>query len=393
VLKGGFVDVKGSAGFLRKALVAFQFTISICLIIATIVIIQQMEYILNKDPGFDKEQVIVLTNADGLPNREVLKVQIAQLPDVTGVGASTTIIGKPTWTTNIKADPAQNFQLIDFLQIDYGYFDALGIQLLKGRKFSPLFPADTINTIILNETAVRALNLKEPIGQRLIWDEGGPDTTLYASVVGVVRDFHYASFHEPIRPFAFLVRNNFFVHGDFTSKLFIKTDSRYTGNTLRQLEKLWKEHVPQRPFSYVFLDDSFNTLHATEERFKTLFTWLTALAIFIACLGLSGLTAFVVTQRKKEIGIRKVLGASVTNIVVLINKDFMKMILAALIIAAPIAFYFMEKWLEDFAYRVELKWWIIAVAGAVVTLIMIITTGYQSVKASLNNPVESLKVE
>ena len=393
VLKGSFTNVSASAGFLRKALVAFQFIISICLIIATIVIVQQTEYILNKDPGFDKEQVIILSNADRLHNREVLEAQIAQLPDVKGVGASTTIIGKPTWTTNIKADPSQNFQLIDFFQIDYGYFDALGIQLQKGRKFSPLFPADTINTIILNETAVKALNLKDPVGQRLIWDEGGPDTTIYATVVGVVRDFHYASFHEPIRPFAFLVRNTFFVHGDFTSKLFIKTDSRHIGNTLQQLEKLWKEHVPQRPFTYEFMDDSFSALHAAEERFKTLFTWLTGLAIFIACLGLSGLTAFVVAQRTKEIGIRKVLGASVGNILVLINKDVMKLIITALIIAAPIAFYFMEQWLLNFAYHVELQWWIVAIAGAVVTVIMIITTGYQSVKASLNNPVESLKVE
>jgi putative ABC transport system permease protein len=391
VLKSGFSGTAGSAAWLRKSLVVFQFTVSTCLIIATIVIIQQLNYIAGKDPGFDKEQVIIVSQADRLRNRQVLEQQIEQLAEVACVGASTSIIGKGNWTTNISTSLSQTYRLIDFCQVDYEYLDALGIRLLKGRNFSPQFAADTINTIILNETAVKDLNLEDAVGQQLIWDEGGRDTTLYASVVGVVRDFHYASFHEPIRPFALLVRNSFFVHGDFTSHLLIRIKGGHIRNTISRIERIWREHVPQRPFTYRFLDDSFSALHAAEERFKILVAWLTGLAIFIACLGLFALVAFTSALRTKEIGIRKVLGASSASIVVMINKDVIKLVLIALVIASPISFYYMDQWLQSFAYRIGITWWVFAVTGAATLIIVSITTGYQSVKASMTNPVDSLK--
>ncbi|MCW5912466.1 MAG: ABC transporter permease [Cyclobacteriaceae bacterium] len=393
VLKGSNMQVSGSAGWLRKALVCVQFTISICLIIGTTVVVSQMNYIGSKHPGFDKEHVIVVPNARMLNNRPVMEQRIAQLAGIKKVGASTgSITGAPNWTGNIRTENSQTDRLINFCQINYDYIDALGIQLLAGRQFSPDYLIDTVNTLILNETAVRDLNLNNPVGQRLIWD-ASMDTVLYAAVVGVVSDFHFNSFHDPIKPFAFLIRNNFFVQEDFTSRLFIKTTAGNPTETVRQVEAIWKEFAPNRPFSYTFLDDNFKNLHADEERFKVLFSCLTGLGIFIVCLGLFALIAFVTEQRTKEIGIRKVLGASVASIVMMLNKDFMKLVLIALMIASPVAVYFMNRWLEGFAYRITLQWWMFALAGIISLTIAFLTTAYQSVKASLVNPVDSLRAE
>ncbi|MBX2956140.1 MAG: ABC transporter permease [Cyclobacteriaceae bacterium] len=394
VLKASNTQVAGSASWLRKALVCLQFTISTCLIIGTTVVISQMNYIGNKHPGFDKEHVIVISNAGQLSNRQVMEQAIAQLAGVKKVGASSTsTVGAPNWTGNILTENSQTDRMINLCQVNYDYLDALGIQLLEGRQFSLDFPADTINTIILNEAAVRDFNLADPIGQQLRWDASSLDTALYTSVVGVVSDFHFASFHEPIKPFAFLIRNNFFVQLDFTSKLFIKTSAGDLVETVRQVEEIWKEFAPQRPFSYTFLDDNFKNLHADEERFKVLFSCLTGLGIFIVCLGMFGLIAFVTEQRTKEIGIRKVLGASVSNIVLMLNKDFMKLVTVSLMVASPISIYFMNQWLEDFSYRISLSWWMFALAGLMAALIVLATTGYQSIKASLENPVKSLRAE
>lgn len=388
----GNASLSTSGGLLRKGLVGFQFMISIILIISTTVVVSQMNYIGKKDAGFNKEQVIVVPNANRLQNRHVLEQQIAQLPGVEKVGASTSVFGAANWVGNIRAEGSESDKMINFCQINYDYLDALGIRLLEGRQFSSEFPADTINTIILNETAVRELKLNDPIGKRLVWDAGTLDTVLYAQVVGVVGDFHFASFHEPIKPFAFLIRNNFFVQADFTSKLFIKTTIE-PFEAVEKVEVLWKKFVPQRPFSYTFLDDNFKNIHATEERFKVLFFIFTGMAILIVCLGLFALVAFATEQRSKEIGIRKVLGASVTSIVIMINTEFVRLIIIALAIALPIAIYFMNRWLAGFAYRIELEWWMFALAGIIALLIVFITTAHQSIRAGLTNPVHSLKSE
>lgn len=394
VLKGGSLHTSGSSGWLRKTLVCLQFSISVCLMIGTTVIVNQMHYIGHKHPGFDKEHVLVVPNARMLDNRAAMEQRIAQLAGVIKVGASSgSMVGAPNWAGDIRTEGSQTDRLINFCQINYEYLDALGIRLLEGRQFSPAYPADTINSLILNEAAVRDLNLTDPIGQRLVWDAGSLDTVLYAPVVGVVSDFHFSSFHEPIKPFAFLIRNNFFVQEDFTSKLYIKTTAGSLSETVHKVEAIWKEFAPQRPFSYSLLDDNYKTLHADEERFKVLFSGLTGLAMFIVSLGLFALIAFITEQRTKEIGIRKVLGATVTSIVLMINKDFLKLIVLSLAISGPLAFYFMNRWLEGFAYRIALEWWMFALAGIVACVVVFITTGYQSIKASLTNPVKSLRTE
>lgn len=394
VLKGGGSYSSNSSGWLRKTLVCLQFSISVCLIIGTTVVVKQMHYIGHKHPGFDKEHVIVVPNARMLANRSAMEQRIAQLAGVKKVGASSgSTVGAPNWVGDIRTDGSPTDRLINFCQINYEYLDALAIRLLDGRQFSPAYPADTINSLILNEAAVRDLNLTDPIGQRLIWDAGSLDTLLYATVVGVVSDFHFTSFHEPIKPFAFLIRNNFFVQEDFTSKLYIKTTAGSITETVSQIEAIWREFAAQRPFSYSLLDDNYKNLHADEERFKILFSVLTGLAIVIVSLGLFALVAFITEQRTKEIGIRKVLGATVTSIILMVHKDFLKLIALSLAIAGPVASYFMNRWLEQFAYRIALEWWMFALAGVVACALVFITTGYQSIKASLTNPVKSLRAE
>jgi putative ABC transport system permease protein len=393
VLKGDNTHVAGSNGWLRKSLVCLQFTISICLIIGTTVVVRQMRYIDSKDPGFDKEHVIVVPNARMLSNREVMEQRIAQLAGVKKVGASTgSLTGAPNWSGDIRTEGSQSDRQINFCQVNYDYLDALGIQLLEGRQFSPEYPADTVNTIILNESAVRDLNLADPVGQRLVWDAGSLDTAIYATVVGVVSDFHFATFHEPIKPFAFLIRNNFFVQEDFTSKLFIKTNGNHV-ETVQQVAEIWQTFAPQRPFSYTLLEDNYETLHLDEQRFEVLFSCLTGVGILIVCLGLFALIAFVTEQRTKEIGIRKILGASASGLIVMLNKDFFKLLAISFAMAAPVAFYFMNRWLEGFVYRITLQWWMFVLAGVIAGAVIFITTGYQSIRASLANPIKSLRTE
>ncbi|HMJ70168.1 MAG TPA: ABC transporter permease [Cyclobacteriaceae bacterium] len=391
VLKTGTASPAAGSS-LRKTLVVLQYVISISLVIGTITIARQMDYIVNRAPGFDKDMLIVIDNAGSIPGRQVLEQRMEQLAGVKVVGSSTTMPGRPGWTGSIRADHATSDRLINFSQIDYEYLEAMGIRVIEGRNFSRNFPIDTINTIIINQTAVRELNLSNPVGQRMIWAERR-DTTVYATVIGVVNDFHYASFREPIQPFAFLVRNDFFVMMDFTSKLFVKTGDVSNREILPQLETVWKEFVPDRPFTYLFMDESFREWHAPEQKFKDVFMLLTGLSLFIAALGLFALVAFVSEQRRKEIGIRKVMGASVSNIVVMINKEFTVLICVALIISAPLAWFFASKWLENFAYHASLEWWMFVLAGAITFTVAIISTAYQSFRASIANPVDSIRAD
>lgn len=391
VLKTGMTSLS-SGSSLRKTLVVLQFVISVGLLIGTITIVRQMQYIIDREPGFDKDMVIVIRNAGRIQGRHELEQRMEQLSGVKVVGASTTMPGIPGWTGNIRADNATSDRLINFSQVDYEYLEAMGIRLLEGRNFLRSQPVDTINTIIINETAVRELGLKNPVGQRMIWSERR-DTVLYATVIGVVNDFHYASFREPIAPFAFLIRNNFFVQFDFTSNLFVKTTGVSHSEILPQLEAVWKEFAPGRPFTYVFMDDSFRQWHAPETKFKDVFTLLTSVSLFIAGIGLFALVAFVSEQRKKEIGIRKVMGASVSNIVVMINREFIILVAIALLIATPLGWYLANRWLENFAYHASLSWWIFALAGAIILTIAVASTAYQSFRASIANPVDSIRAE
>ena len=239
-----------------------------------------------------------------------------------------------------------------------------------------------IGSVILNETAVKELGVKEPaIGKNIVWDQN------YLRIIGVVKDFHFTSFHDKIKPFAFLDHPRRW--GNFTIKL--STD--HVKVTLAELQNTWNKFSPERPFEYFFLDDTYAKLYQSEIHFQQIFTSLVVLGILIACLGLFGLATFAAQQRVKEIGVRKVLGASVTEIVRLLSKDFLKLVFIAFVIATPTAWFFMNKWLQNYAYRIRISWWVFLVSGVLAVFIAVVTISFQSIKAAIANPVKSLRTE
>ncbi len=276
----------------------------------------------------------------------------------------------------------------------------MDIQIKEGRGFSSKFLSDTMNngipggpldqtivSVILNETAIKDLGISSPaVGKQIVWGEDA-DTTYNLTIVGVAKDFHFTSLRNNIKPFAFV--NNPGRQQFYT----IMLSSDNIKGTLAQLETKWKEFSPERPFEYSFLDETFAQQYQAEARFQTVFITLVILGIMIACLGLLGLAIFAAQQRVKEIGIRKVLGASVSNVVALLSKDFLKLVLIALVIAVPIGWYGMNKWLQDFAYRINIQWWVFPLAGLLAVVIAFFTIGFHAIKAAIANPVKSLRTE
>jgi putative ABC transport system permease protein len=386
---------------LRKVLVVTQFTISIALIVGTIVVVRQVSFVQNAKLGLDKEHIIMVNDFGFLSRseRQSLKSNILGIPGIKNVAVTDGIVGGQNWTTSLRLKGSDNSQLVNFLTVDADYLQTLNIEIKEGRRFSPQFPGDTLNfprtntlerpagSVILNETAVKHLGIPEPaVGRQLVYDEDN-DTTYYVQVVGVVKDFHFTSMRNEIKPFAF-----------FTSKnrqgyLAIKLEGKNLSQTIDRIKSVWERDVESRPFQYSFLDETYSKLYRAEQNFRTIFFYITAIAIFIACLGLFGLAAFTAEQRTKEIGIRKVVGASVSNIVALLSRDFVRLVVLSIVIATPIAWLAMNKWLQGFVYRIDLNWWMFVLAGLVALLIAIITVSFQAMKAALANPVKSLRTE
>ncbi len=401
VLKGLKLNERKTLGF-RKALVIVQFTISITLIIGALIISQQVHFIQSAKLGLNKDQVLIINNAGYLSrsDRNAFQNSVLQMQGVKDIATSDGVVGGQNWTTMMRMKGAQNSQLVNFLSVGNSFLDALNIQLKEGRNFSEKFPADTMNngipggpldqnigSVILNETAVKDLGIPAPAsGRQVLWSSDA-DTMYYLTIVGVAKDFHFTSFRNQIKPFAF-VRIPGRV-ANFTVKL-------STGNmrgSLAQLENIWKKLSAGRPFQYSFLDETYANLYKSETRFQKVFISLVILGIFIACLGLLGLSTFAAQRRIKEIGIRKVLGASVASITGLLSKDFLKLVVIALILAIPVSWYAMDKWLQDFAYRIHIQWWVFIVAAIIAILIAVITISFQAIKAALANPVKSLRTE
>jgi putative ABC transport system permease protein len=400
VLKGLRLP-EGSVFNLRKTLVVFQFTISIALITGTAIVVQQINYIQHAKLGLNKDQVMIV-DAPNIP-RSTMGALETEFRGVNGVGkvaAANGVIGGLNWTTSMKSKGSQNSQLINFIGINYDYLDVLGIQIKEGRNFSAAYPTDTTSngipgtterqagSIILNETAIRDLGIPEPaVGRQVQWGKDH-DTTYYLRIVGVAKDFHFASFRSAIKPFGFLMNNP-----DWRDNLTLKVAPAELGNTIAQLQRKWNAVVPGQPFKYAFLDDTFSKLYQSDQRFNKIIAYLTVLAIAIGCMGLFGLTAFMIERRTKEIGVRKVIGATPSGIVVLLSRDFVKLVLLAVVIATPIAWYSMTKWLDNFAYRVSIQWWVFVAAGAAAVLIALVTVSFQAVKAAMDNPVRALRSE
>ena len=405
ILKGqGRRPVAGGVS-LRKALIIFQFTVSLIFIIGTLIIGRQIHYVLNTDLGFDRDAIVVIrTESDGPEHRRsALANLIREIPEVKMVSQHVempTAMGHPG--TIIEYHDAEDHKVMASLdRIDTNYIHLYGMHLVAGRN---LFPGDSVHEFLINETCAEQLGFRRPADAlgRLV-STGMADWK--GAIVGVVKDFHSKSLHEMITPFFLAPAER--AERDLSVKLATRAAAGPSGAgeaggvsgaeglrvTLGKMEKAWKAVYPDKKFEYVFFDESIAKLYDTETKTARLMNIAMFVAIFISCMGLFGLAAFVAEQRTKEIGIRKVLGASVGNIVGMLSKDFVLLVGLAIVIASPVAWYFMHQWLQDFAYRVAVPWWIYGVAGIGAIGIALVTVSFQAVRAAMANPVESLKAE
>ncbi len=396
VLKGPLTLHQQSGISLRKLLVVVQFMVSTVLIISTVVVFRQLTYLQQKNLGFSKEQLIQLPLRNGEMRRgyERIKSELNRYP---GIASSTACYGLPGSLfagDGIRLPGKDREFSINMFVVDHDYIPTLDIKLAAGRNFSRSFGTDTAQGFILNETAVRTLGLGTPaaaIGQAVQWRKwvapGTADSLKQGTVIGVVKDFHYKSLHQKIEP---LVLHIF--PGGFADVV-VKVRPENTAATLQFLQQKWQALASDWPFEYTFLDEQFARKYESEQSFSKVFGLFTVLSIFISCLGLFGLVSFITTQRTKEIGIRKVLGASVTGIILLLSRDFLKLVLLAFVIAAPIAWYAMDQWLINFAYRIDISANVFIVAGLAALVIALLTVSFQAIKAALANPVKSLRSE
>ncbi|PRX43044.1 ABC transporter permease [Salegentibacter salegens] len=383
VLKSRF-SASGKSNF-RNGLVVFQFIISAGLILATIVVYQQMAFIQNKDLGYNKDHILVLRDAQLLGEQsDAFKNQILDDSRVKSVSNSSFL---PAGATDINMSGIlldDEYQRRMFIyNVDEAYIPTLGLELVAGRNFSKEFGAEE-HKVIINETAANSLGFhQDPIGKTFTkdTDEGGRELT----IVGVVKDFHFKSLHREIEPL--ILMNNPY------GGLIVRTNTADVASLLSNIESEWQKFSLKEPFSYTFLDESFNKTYLREQKMGTILSIFTGLTIFVACMGLFGLVTFAAERRVREIGIRKVLGSSVPEIISLLSKDFIKLILISFIIAFPLGYFLMEQWLQDFAYRIQIKWWVFLLAGFLTTLIALITIGFKSYKAASANPIKSLRTE
>ncbi|MGN6196353.1 MAG: ABC transporter permease [Ginsengibacter sp.] len=394
VLKKGF-SFTGGNNLLRKTLIVAQFGISIFLIIYTVIILQQMHFMQTKNLGYDKDHVVVLPiGGQMMKNFESLKAAFSLVPGVEAVTASYDTPENVQWGDGITAvdEKGKHGISLNAMPVDLDFTKTLKMQMIAGRDFqqSDFGMMDTaINyknyqqPFIINETLAKKIgwNRQQSIGKTI---EKG---TVTGPVVGVVKDFNFTSLHNPIGPMLI------FLNRDFSRDYMIRINGNNAKQTLAGLESVWKQRIPERPFSYHFLDEDYNKLYLSEQKISGLFGVASALAIVLACLGLFGLAAFTTVQRTKEIGIRRVLGANISSITLLIAKNFLQLIGIAILIAIPLAWWAGNKWLQDFAYRIPVQAYIFIIVALITVLLALCTVSYHSVKASLMNPVKSLRSE
>ncbi|MFI5136527.1 MAG: ABC transporter permease [Sphingobacteriales bacterium] len=385
VLKGT-LSTGSKSSILRNSLVVFQFAASIILIICTFVIYNQMQYILNKKVGFNKDQVVMIEGTNTLGNNiKSFKSELSKLASVKSVSISDylPITGTKRNGNTFFIDGRTKLDAGiygQFWQVDDTYIKTLGMKLVEGRNFSYDISDDTAGkTIIINQTLAKKLNLKNPIGKRI--------TNGYTfTVIGVVQDFNFEHMHDQIAPMVFHF-------GISPSIVTVKVKTADMKNTLQSITNTWKSFSPYQPIRYTFLDESFANMYADVQRMGRIFSTFAILAIIIACLGLFALSAFMAEQRSKEIGIRKVLGASVSGITTLLSFDFIKLVALAILIASPVAWWGMNKWLQGFQYKIAVEWWVFVIAGLLSIAIALLTVSFQSIKAAVANPIKALRSE
>jgi putative ABC transport system permease protein len=377
---------KSGGALLRKGLVVFQFLISSALMVATLTVGEQLDFLQSKDLGYEKEQLIILPIAfnEVQQEKQSLKDRLLQQKEV--INASM-ISGEPggfhdRHTFKIKKSD-ESFPMRTVFT-DYDYLSTFGVELICGRDFSRDYSTDPTEALIINEKAAAYLGWTpgEALGQKIFVE----NDSAHREVIGVVKDYHYISLHNKIEPLAISI-------GDYHRMMAVKLSTTEMSSVLAGIERSWHEIAPSYPFTYEFMDQSYAGLYEAEQKQGVLFSLFSGLAIFIACIGLFGLATFSAEQRIKEIGIRKVLGASVTQLVALVSRDFTMLVLIAFALAAPLAYYFMEQWLASFAYRIDITWWVFLMAGGFSLAIAWLTISYQSIHAATSNPVESIRSE
>ncbi|SKB56830.1 ABC transporter permease [Dyadobacter psychrophilus] len=386
VLKGA-LKFKPSAAYFRQGLVVFQFGLSILLILSMIVVYRQIEFIQNKNLGFTKSNLLYISDVEkGMAKNFASFKQVLEnepgIKAVTVSQAGPMDYGSSTMGVTWPGKDTTQRMLFNVNPVGFDFVKTMGIKLLEGRDFNPTFGTDTSN-YLLNEAAAKKIGYKDPVGKELtMWGKKG-------KIIGLMKDFHIGSLHVAIEPLIV----NLQPKQDSWGAVLILTEPGKTKLAIANIEKVYKQYNPGFPFKYHFADEEFGNLYKAETVVSKLSNYFAFLAIFISCLGLFGLAAFTAEQRTKEIGVRKVLGASVTNLVGMLSMDFVKLVAIAALIAFPIAGYFLQNWLEKYAYRIEMEWWYFLVAGIAALLIALFTVSFQAIKAALMNPVKSLRGE
>jgi len=397
VLKNMKLAGSGGGSWLRPALVVIQFSLSVLLIVSTIIVYRQTKYLNNKDLGFAKEQVVYFQARGEVAEKvETFKDELRKSPNIVSVTSGYGLPGDPYAGDGVKIQTKEgekDYSANLFIG-DHDYVKTLGMKIIAGRDFSKERSTDVREAFIINETAVREFGFGTPekaIGQPMAWNEWEPEDTANpikrGQVIGVVKDFHYKSLHEKVTPSVIQL------YPQVLFKVAVKLKTADVKNTIAHINKVWGQFSPGYPLDYKFMDETYGKMYETEGKLSQLLWIFAIMAILVGCMGLFGLAAFSAEQRTKEIGIRKVLGAGVFNIVGLLSKNFIILVVIASLIAFPIAYWAMNSWLEDFNYRINIEWWVFAVALFAAIAIALITVSFQSIKAATTNPVKSLRTE
>jgi putative ABC transport system permease protein len=388
VLKGKLSSRGGNVGF-RKFLVVIQFSISIFMLISTLIVMNQLNYIRSKDLGYDKTRVLKINVPPALrKNMPVLANKLKQNSVVEGVGQSSATPGQGISKTVMKVEDNEGKLVdrgVDFYTVDYDFIDVMSMSIAEGRGLSLDFPSDTIAAVLVNEAMVNRMGWENGVGRKVAFDDG-PAGLNERIVVGVVKDYHQNSLYQPIEPLLILLGEQF-------SNLFVRIKPGNITESIAAIEKTWKEVYADFPLEFTFLDDDFQSQYKSDEKRSQIFSLFSILTMVIACLGLLGLAAFTTEQRTKEIGIRKVIGASVGGLVALVSREFFALVCLGLVIAIPVAWYFTNTWLENFAYRIEIgdQWPTFIISAVLALVITFITVGYHVIKSANSNPVNALR--
>src|SRR5680860_931545 len=393
-LKGQLGNMQTSVIF-RKSLVVVQFVITVCLISGSYIIYRQMQYVSQKDLGFDKDQILV-SHIDNMKVRSeipALKEALLQSPLVERVATASNplgnnYIGKYGFYFEIDGKIQEKTQLANYLSVDEDFLSTNGMQLVQGRNFSKDMPTDMDAAVIINQTLMESLGYSDAIGKRVQYKTGN-DSTVYRKVVGVIKDFHSTSLQHKIEPMVLVMPSE----DSERDNLYVKIAKGQAVAGMAFVKNTYDKFDPDNQADVHFLDDNFNRQYVAQQKQEKLSFIFTILAFGISCLGLLGLVIFIAAQRKKEIGIRKVLGASISSVTVMLSKDFGKLVAIAALIAFPIAWFAMDRWLQDFAYRIELKWWMFFLSGGIAVAIALVTISFQAIKAAIANSVKSLRTE